>query len=600
MSGNKRIIDFPTSGAYDGYLLQDKMGGITSKVARGTVAAGLKAEGLAGSPDLASQVDTAKGAGLIGWLSQTVGFWLDMVLRNEVNVLRFIPRTEWDAIRANTSTYDCLTAFNQARDSAWPGQRIRIPSGRYRISGTWEITKQLRIVGDSTGVGGDGSQIYRTGDFIALYIHGVTATQSYISFGGIENLNIGGVEGTADFFKMDLCLGGSYDNLVINGSTSGAFMRIARSQDFALYRPFFRHTNAAHGTEGLLVFDPPDTTITDNSCNDIRVIGGHLEHSGPLVRSKYTSGAGRNNTVVFTNTKLESGGYAGPLVILDTVDRWVFDPGCRYNQYVEQVFSVTNSDACVISGVPGRNSSAPSIGFGTFTNCTAFKFQLVGNLIGRIARVNCTRFKIECIQNARITMDADAYGIDAAAFGTGYLQYFSNQLNGLEMEADAAEYCGEAIKGHTINDAPLIALRVAPSSYHKDGMHFLVRAKSSAGTPTLNVKAISFATGLDVSLGTISLTTTYAWSRINIPPDIAGTRGMLIYILNNTMGGNRAYISEWKFGDGTYGTAAPTTGTWTTFAKSWNSAPAAGGKIGWVCVTGGSPGTWKAWGPIDA
>lgn len=46
--------------------------------------------------------------------------------------------------------------------------------------------------------------------------------------------------------------------------------------------------------------------------------------------------------------------------------------------------------------------------------------------------------------------------------------------------------------------------------------------------------------------------------------------------------------------------AAPSTGTHVAGEIYFNADPIAGGKIGWVCVTGGSPGTWKAWGAIDA
>jgi hypothetical protein len=41
-------------------------------------------------------------------------------------------------------------------------------------------------------------------------------------------------------------------------------------------------------------------------------------------------------------------------------------------------------------------------------------------------------------------------------------------------------------------------------------------------------------------------------------------------------------------------TAAPTTGTWQQGDRVWNTTPAAGGVPGWVCVTAGTPGTWKA------
>lgn len=49
----------------------------------------------------------------------------------------------------------------------------------------------------------------------------------------------------------------------------------------------------------------------------------------------------------------------------------------------------------------------------------------------------------------------------------------------------------------------------------------------------------------------------------------------------------------------TYGTAAPTTGTWGRGEKRWNTSPSAGGFVGWVCVAAGTPGTWKGFGAIE-
>jgi len=54
--------------------------------------------------------------------------------------------------------------------------------------------------------------------------------------------------------------------------------------------------------------------------------------------------------------------------------------------------------------------------------------------------------------------------------------------------------------------------------------------------------------------------------------------------------------AEWKFG-----AASPTTGTAKVGAVVWNTAPAANGNnMGWVCVTAGTPGTWKAFGSVAA
>lgn len=44
----------------------------------------------------------------------------------------------------------------------------------------------------------------------------------------------------------------------------------------------------------------------------------------------------------------------------------------------------------------------------------------------------------------------------------------------------------------------------------------------------------------------------------------------------------------------------PTTGTWKLCDRIYNSAPTAAGYIGWVCITAGTPGTWKGFGIIQA
>lgn len=46
--------------------------------------------------------------------------------------------------------------------------------------------------------------------------------------------------------------------------------------------------------------------------------------------------------------------------------------------------------------------------------------------------------------------------------------------------------------------------------------------------------------------------------------------------------------------------AAPTTGTWLQGDIVFNTAPTAGGTIGWVCTSAGTPGTWKTFGAISA
>jgi hypothetical protein len=49
-----------------------------------------------------------------------------------------------------------------------------------------------------------------------------------------------------------------------------------------------------------------------------------------------------------------------------------------------------------------------------------------------------------------------------------------------------------------------------------------------------------------------------------------------------------------------YDSAAPGSGTWAVGDIVYNTAPAAAGNLGWVCTTGGTPGTWKTFGTIQA
>lgn len=60
------------------------------------------------------------------------------------------------------------------------------------------------------------------------------------------------------------------------------------------------------------------------------------------------------------------------------------------------------------------------------------------------------------------------------------------------------------------------------------------------------------------------------------------------------------YIGAKKSISNPNGNSAPASGTWAVGDKVWNTTPTAAGYIGWVCVTAGTPGTWKEFGAIAA
>lgn len=63
----------------------------------------------------------------------------------------------------------------------------------------------------------------------------------------------------------------------------------------------------------------------------------------------------------------------------------------------------------------------------------------------------------------------------------------------------------------------------------------------------------------------------------------------------NSTPANLLDLKKWRSG-----TSAPSVGTWSRGDFVRNSAPSAGGTAGFVCVSSGTPGTWKTFGPISA
>ncbi|WP_210202653.1 right-handed parallel beta-helix repeat-containing protein [Sinorhizobium sp. BJ1] len=100
-----------------------------------------------------------------------------------------------------------------------------------------------------------------------------------------------------------------------------------------------------------------------------------------------------------------------------------------------------------------------------------------------------------------------------------------------------------------------------------------------ASTSAINKFAPSTGTDIDHNIGD-------NWFGPLLAARISGTSGIAT-----------ASMGDRKVG---FGTAAPTTGSWSQGDIIWSKSAAASGKAGWICVTAGSPGTWKTFAAIDA
>ncbi len=60
-------------------------------------------------------------------------------------------------------------------------------------------------------------------------------------------------------------------------------------------------------------------------------------------------------------------------------------------------------------------------------------------------------------------------------------------------------------------------------------------------------------------------------------------------------------VGNIKFADRTFasGDRAPTVGRWDTGSIVWNNKPEINQPVGWVCIKGGTPGSWRSFGQIN-
>lgn len=80
-----------------------------------------------------------------------------------------------------------------------------------------------------------------------------------------------------------------------------------------------------------------------------------------------------------------------------------------------------------------------------------------------------------------------------------------------------------------------------------------------------------------------------------------GPTGGTYRIYGNTLAANQLGVTLNAAGNTVqYAAAAPVAGTYLQGDIVFNTAPAAEGYVGWVCVTAGTPGTWRGFGLIEA
>jgi hypothetical protein len=190
-------------------------------------------------------------------------------------------------------------------------------------------------------------------------------------------------------------------------------------------------------------------------------------------------------------------------------------------------------------------------------------------------------------------------GRSLADSGEGIVNWLSNgivlsgNMRDVAITNNVVRGCGQA--GINVNDW-VVRAKVSGNqlSMCGGGGNPAMTVGGSYGTYTNNTLSFDDAQGSQGNQIIEIAGSDYNYIAGNYIGDFSGARGTVTIIGANTVLGRN------QFGDRPqYASAAPTTLSWVVGDIVYNTTSTAGGFIGWVCTTAGTPGTWKTFGAIS-
>ena len=174
---------------------------------------------------------------------------------------------------------------------------------------------------------------------------------------------------------------------------------------------------------------------------------------------------------------------------------------------------------------------------------------------------------------------------------------------------------GVIVEGNTIQECRAVGIRVYDSAGTIINANSFVDLWRSTSIATAVYTELSLETSMALTVtnnrfvrGKLVVGTDLPAGAVVNNSSINGTNSAAITVTEsgNDWGNVTSAPSHTRQTTGTQGlrvvdgTAAPTEGTWARGDQIRNAAPISGGYLGWVCITAGTPGTWRAYGAISS
>ena len=405
-----------------------------------------------------------------------------------------------------------------------------------------------------------------------------------------------------------------FDDVVIN--SQGIHMECTQASASVSSEFHFRNMTYENCTEDLLIVD---TSTTNNVIANVTFDNIVIADSGAGFTAyiSYTGNYGNLRAVKFSNTILTNepivegteilGLKFDTLRTLDYTNGWGSGQdmfaAILYNQFFgENVDRGNDFSPCIL---PQPTLNYPEdittwTSSGTIT-ATSGKPAPDGTLTAiRLSSAAGTAYKYYDV-NESLAVD------DWILFGYWHRPATTGQIIGVGSRIDMASPSGQTFS-MTANSLLYSTLRNRAAPYQQDAPWRPIvtadKVTAIGAQPTLLRFYLHAIAGADVdywkpwvmhipaTLGLSDHDILQLQKQLTNLPTNSDSQGDVVALHNHhrlQLGGGARIFS---------GTAAPTTGTWKKGDIVFNTAVTAGGKVGWVCTTAGSPGTWKTFGIV--
>jgi len=443
---------------------------------------------------------------------------------------------------------DNTTAFANAISAiaALGGGALYIPRGTYKYTNFLVNCSNVRVYGD--GIGVTILEPYGWVDGIR-FANGYPSPSAQIVDVGVEYLTINCVNQTAGSPSSDTY--GNGINFNACDRYYARFCEVIKHKQQGIVSTYYLVPSGQNAeSSGYITDNIIDSTYSSNNAS-IGVEGS----STNVIVSRNTVSNSVNVGVYLGN--LGDYGTAGECIVSDNI---LNNASGSIGIHVEDVYKNISMVNNKINSFPigircGTTSGAATDTFLISSNMIS-GFTTQGVLLSPLASGDTNSAIV--VGNSLITTTGASTNSQAISSQSG-TQIIGNYINSNTVSAISASGTGIVIQSNTC---------IASTSYSIDV------------SSTTSAIVIGNYISNDLNLGT----TTQATANLGY----------------STQRWTQNYIGTQQSISNPSANSSPSTGTWAVGDKVWNTVPAASGYIGWVCVTAGTPGTWKQFGAITA